>query len=216
MQRFAYALFAFACALCATPSVEAISDPANGGSTATYGQLFGGLGRFVWNDNYYTPVSSSQDTRRVKHDWGGWGGVAFGVMVAPNFAAELEASYEGGGYDLLGLTQVNASEDLVTWFANIYYRNPCYECWVPYVGLGVGGYYYDVNFDNPDLSFDDVNWGFQAILGLAYVMCEDLEFFGEYRWLSISDPDSTDQGYRLVSQVQSHRVGLGIRMILRR
>lgn len=101
-----------------------------------------------------------------------------------------------GAADVLGATvgQVvrNGKGDIGTdyLFVNAFYDFDMGSSWSPYVGVGIGSGWVDVEYKPSNIKIiddDDRVFAWQVMAGLSYLCSEQLSFFGGVRWRQTDD-----------------------------
>ena len=166
-------------------------NPLNG-KPGTYFKVFGGTN----TAHDFTELAGGIPVRSSFRD-GFMYGTARGRQIAPNVRLELESTFRKNSFDQISGPGLGSADqagriDVTSVMMNtIFNADRCILGTTPYVGLGVGGAYVDVDSSIPGTTFDvdELTFAYQALIGTERQLSSRVNAFAEYRYMGTSDFD---------------------------
>lgn len=113
---------------------------------------------------------------------------AFGWGFDNGFRGEVEVNYSFNGVGDPRTTPQSGNVISYGLFANGIYDFDNPGAVHPYVGLGLGGMYVEADAINGAITGDDIVLAAQAIVGLNINVADNIDVFGDYRYIHASKP----------------------------
>lgn len=141
-------------------------------------------------------------------------GTQLGVQYG-NWRSDVNFIYSKNSVDKYNGISDKGRNYSLGYFLNGYYDIPLTEKWLPYFGIGVGFVYTNARVNlstNTDYVGSDTKFSYNGILGLSYVVSNNLRIFAQYMCVFINYSDkpagfSTDFKARSTGNLLS--IGLG-------
>jgi len=180
-------------------------------SNGLYVKAFGGLSS--WSDSDVEADSGGSADLKTESTFGV--GAEIGMNSDSGFAVGLEYSYRNFDGDSLKINNTNIVYNLEgeafmktllaniyyeTLLANIYYEYDLGNSFKPYVGAGLGLAWVE---DAKNTEFAS-----QVTAGLAYEATDNIDLFGGYKYLSVSDVEHESVPVTVEVDVHNFEVGI--------
>ena len=156
------------------------------------------------------------DTNKVKFDTG------YGILgqVGYDFRgplrAEAELGWRSNGVNKIDGAKAKGSVDPATLLFNVYYDFHNSSAFTPFLGVGVGAAYLNVDNARPKgvakgVDDGDLTFAYQGIAGASYAINDNWSLKGSYHYLRTTDGRFKDKsdGSRADANYKSHAVFVG-------
>ena len=177
--------------------------------------LGGGLGATIAEDS---DIDGAGIDTEADMDTGFAGVAAFGYRYGSNYRGEIELGYRTNGIDGLSGATTAVQGDVNTWtlMANVLYDYSPAGKFHPYFGVGAGIARIDIDgatpVDGTTINDHDAVPALRGILGISYDLAENVEIFGDYRYLHAFDPEfNAAGGARVDADYDNHAFMVGLR-----